>query len=718
MARIRRRDALAIALIALLSGLLFASPAVDPLRGLTIDALTALRWHVYGPRLDPAEAPTVVVAIDEETYQAPPFKGSPTITWTREIGHVLNALVDADVAAVGFDVVFPTSIEQSEMPFGDAVVGARMRGFDRDFLRSLHAAAKLDKIVLGEMQLRDQPIRPSAGQRFAVGQQRNIRALNAYTDPDGVVRRLPTSFATEGQPVPSMAVELAARALGSEPQFLPDGSLSLAGHRFPAAIPETITLNFDGGSRDILTYSLADLRACAEKGDQEFFRRHFEGKVVVLGTLLDIEDRKATSKRFTTGLERAWAPRCALPMQTATGQIRRDTMSGVYIHATGINNLIRQDALRELPPALVALIAIAIAAAAAVAARLLAPAAAALALLVLLGIYLGGAVVVFQHTLVLPLVEPFLAGLAALAATVGYRFVIADKEERLLRRSFAMYLAPQVIDKMVESDSPPTLGGEIRDVTVLFTDIAGFSSIAEKITPQALVALMNDYLSAMTDIIEAAGGYVDKYVGDSIVAVFGAPLDDADHARHAVGAALACRDRLLEMNNSDEFFQGHRLGHRIGINSGEALLGNIGSRRRFNYTMMGDAVNLASRLEGANRYFGTSILVSEATVTLTGDHFAWREIDAIRVKGIVHPVRVYHPLAETGQESAAQRADSAVYAQGLAAWRAADFAAAAACFERIADHDEAAALFAQRAREMAAQPPPADWEPVYTLEGK
>jgi len=146
----------------------------------------------------------------------------------------------------------------------------------------------------------------------------------------------------------------------------------------------------------------------------------------------------------------------------------------------------------------------------------------------------------------------------------GYRFVVVDREHRFLRRSFALYLAPEVIEKMLLSNKLPVLGGEMRNVTIFFSDIAGFSSIAGKMTPTALVALMNRYLSAMTDIIEENDGYVDKYIGDSIVAVFGAPVDDPDHARKAVRAALRCRACLEELNRKADQFQGHALGIASG----------------------------------------------------------------------------------------------------------------------------------------------------------
>jgi class 3 adenylate cyclase len=258
----------------------------------------------------------------------------------------------------------------------------------------------------------------------------------------------------------------------------------------------------------------------------------------------------------------------------------------------------------------------------------------------------------------------------------------------------------------------------MRNVTVFFSDLVGFSSISETLTPESLVEMMNEYLSEMTDIIEQCGGYVDKYIGDSIVAVFGAPAYDEDHAIHAVRAALLCRDRLEQLNETSAAFCGHKLGHRIGLNSGEALVGNIGSRRRFNYTVMSDAVNLASRLEGANKYFATSIMASEMTVHQTDAAFDWRELDSIRVQGRVQPVRIYQPLAEAGKTPERQAEITAIYEQGLARWRARDFHGAAASFQQIAATDATAALFLERAKAFELQPPPNDWQPVHPLGGK
>jgi len=716
MGRVIRRDAVAIILVALICGIVSALPSFKLIHGWSIDALTALRWEAFGTRRDSASAAVVVIALDEETSETPPFKGSPTITWTTEIGRVLNAVIDGGAKVVGFDIVFPRSIELSEIPFGDDLLGARMRGFDRAFLRSLAKGSATGKVVLGEVLGGDGP---SRGQRIAVGQQKNIRALNTYLDPDEVTRRVPLTFPGGEKPVPSMALELASRALNTEPTLAEDGSVMLADYRIPGAVPNTLTLNFGGGGNDVPTFSFADLRACVERNNTDFFHREFADKVVIFGTLLNSEDRKLTSKRFATGLEGSRAPRCALPAAPPpAGQFKRSSIAGVYVHATAVDNLISRDAVVELGPLPVTIIAIAFAGLASLAARMLTPGAAAVVYVAMASIWTVCATLAFTRSLALPLGEPFLAGLASMAAIVAYRLVVTDRGERLLRSSFALYLAPQVIDKMLASKKLPVLGGETRDVTVFFSDLEGFSSISENMTPAELVAFMNEYLSAMTDIIESKGGYVDKYIGDSIVAVFGAPADDSDHAGNAAHAALGCRAGLDELNQNSAAFKGYKVAHRMGLNSGAALVGNIGSKRRFNYSVMSDAVNVASRLEGANKYYGTTIAASEMTVALTGSTFAWRELDAIRVKGRATPVKIYELLAEAGQETPQQAAAAATYARGLAHWRAREFDAAAKCFERVADVDKPSALFLSRAKAFASDPPGPDWEPVSTLDAK
>ncbi|MCS3898940.1 adenylate cyclase [Bradyrhizobium japonicum USDA 38] len=716
MRRIGGRDIVAAILIALVAGAVFTSPPLQTLQGLSLDILTALRGKIAPDGRDPAASPVVVVAIDGETYDTPPFRGSPTQTWTREIGRVLTGIADGGAKVIGFDVIFPSSIEQSEISFGETPIGARMKGFDRDYLIALRKLSDNGKLVLGEILSNDHPDVPYPAQRLAV--RNNVRALNVHTDTDDVIRRMPLSFSVGDKRVPAMAVELAAHALGAAPQTTPSGATILSGYAIPGAVANTLTLNYRGMGRDVPTYSFADLRACLEKGDSDFFRRAFDGKVVLLGTILNFEDRKLTSMRLSGGYDGTPAARCALPAPTSTAQKARSDVAGVFVHATVVRNLIEHDAVSELGFPLRTILTIVFAAIIAFAACMLAPGGAMIVWFGLTAIYTTMAVGAFAQALALPLTEPALASLAALAMMIGYRFVLADRDERFLRKSFAFYLAPEVINTMVASGKMPALGGEARNVTMFFSDLSGFSSIAETMTPGELVTLMNEYLSAMTDIIEGHGGYVDKYIGDSIVAMFGAPADDPAHARNAVHAALKCHEKLAELNASNPAFAGHGLSHRIGLNSGEAVVGNIGSRRRFNYTVMSDTVNVASRLEGANKYYGTAVMASETTMAQTGDTFAWRELDAIRVLGRGEAIKVFEPLADKGAESTKQTKVATAYAEGLARWRAREFAKAAEAFDGVAKIDPASALFAKRAKALAANPPSPEWTPVNTLEGK
>src|SRR5262245_52287000 len=246
----RLRDPLAVLAIAVVASALVLAPPLDRFRDLSIDILTWLRWRANIGTPHPTGSPTVVVALDEETYRTPPFAGTPAITWTPEIAQVLTAIIAGGAKVVGFDIVFPTSIEQSEIAFDDGKLGARLRGFDRDFLRALALGAQEGKVVLGEAQHRDFPIMPSPGQRIAVGQSANIRSLNVYNDPDDVVRRVPLSVVIDGERQPSMAVELAGRALGAPPA-------TISGSRVPSQIPNTMTLNFDSDADSIPPYSLA-----------------------------------------------------------------------------------------------------------------------------------------------------------------------------------------------------------------------------------------------------------------------------------------------------------------------------------------------------------------------------------------------------------------------------------------------------------------------------
>jgi adenylate cyclase len=219
----------------------------------------------------------------------------------------------------------------------------------------------------------------------------------------------------------------------------------------------------------------------------------------------------------------------------------------------------------------------------------------------------------------------------------------------------------------------------------------------------------------MTGIVKEHGGFVDKYVGDAIIAVFGAPQDDPDHALHAVQSALACDKRLQELQGSFGLPDNIEVATRIGINTGEMLVGNIGSSNRLNYTIMGDAVNLAARLEGVNKVYGTTVMASDTTVGQCGDKIQFRELDMVRVKGRETPVTIYEPLHREEIEPSKLYA----FAEALQHWRDSDFSGARERFAALSEQgDNAAARFVQRAEHMLSNPPPSNWDKVNTLDSK
>jgi class 3 adenylate cyclase/CHASE2 domain-containing sensor protein len=583
----------------------------------------------------------------------------------------------------------------------------------------LARAAEDGKLVLGQLQGQGRPISPSTAQRVAVDHQRNIRPLNVYTDSDGVIRRVPLTMDIEGRQIPSMAVELAARMLGSAVQTTLEGNIMLDSYRVPARIPNTLTLNFEGGANDIPTYSFIDLYKCMEKGDAGYFRRAFEGRAVLIGVVLNQEDRSLTSKRFATGIEGSRAERCVMQRSSAASEFIRNSIPSVYIHATAVNNLMRHEGLQEFNRAYEWAFNFSTAALSSAIGFGWSPLIAAVLVLSSLIAWMGIGILAFAHTIVLPVIPQVAVAGLALFATIAYRFVVTDKERRLLRRSFAFYLAPPLIEKMMASNKLPHLGGETRVLTLYRSDLVGFTALSERLTPGEHVALMNQYLAAMTEIIEKYGGFVDKYIGDAIDGVFGAPLDDADHALHAVKAALASQSKLSEMNKAGlSTFRGYKPTQRIGLHTGTALVGNIGSPKRFNYTVVGDAANLASRLEGANKFYATSIIASEATAELVGSSIIWRELDTVRVLGRTAPVTIVEPLAEAGLQTDIQVAFASAFAEGLKRWRSHDFGGAYEAFARFADQDPPSSAFLKRAEILMRQPPDAAWCPVNVLDNK
>ncbi|EDP74759.1 adenylate cyclase [Hydrogenivirga sp. 128-5-R1-1] len=315
----------------------------------------------------------------------------------------------------------------------------------------------------------------------------------------------------------------------------------------------------------------------------------------------------------------------------------------------------------------------------------------------------------------LNLFYPFLAFFLSLSSQEGLKIVTAEKNIRELRRAFSSYVSPQLLEIITRNPDRLKLGGERREITVLFSDIRGFTSLSEKMRPEELVNLLNEFLTPMTEIILSQGGTLDKYIGDAIMAIFNAPIDVDRHADRACNSALEMVKTLDGINHIFKENFGVTLDIGIGINTGEAVVGNMGSRQRFDYTAIGDTVNLASRLEGLNKVYGTRIIISESTQNSLSEDFLTRTLDVVVVKGRREAVRIYELMEDTEENREKKKS----FERALEEYFAGNFESAMLLFEEVSIRfgDEASAVFMKRCREMMENPPE-DWKGIYIAREK
>ncbi|TSC75157.1 MAG: adenylate cyclase [Parcubacteria group bacterium Gr01-1014_44] len=258
----------------------------------------------------------------------------------------------------------------------------------------------------------------------------------------------------------------------------------------------------------------------------------------------------------------------------------------------------------------------------------------------------------FDRRFILDLFYPNLAIIISAVMAVAWQYVATSKDKKFIQESFGRYLAPEIIEELMNDPTRLKLGGQRKTVSILFSDIRGFTSLSEKLEPEKLTHILTRYLSVMSEVIMETRGIIDKYIGDAIMAFWGAPLSDSAHAAHALQAALKMSAALKDLNKEFERDGLPQLAIGIGINSGEVIVGNMGSEKRFDYTVIGDAVNLASRLEGLNKTYGTEIIISEATKNLLNPQAIqemgvdFKKLDMVQVKGKEEAVVIYTPVAD------------------------------------------------------------------------
>ena len=666
-------------------------PTLDYIAELGIDFLLPVAKWLQQSEPEAVDKDIALVVIDELTHTRPPFSEIPEVAWTPYIAQVLDIVSASGAAIVGFDIVFPKTLATPDL----------VPGFDRPFLRSIFELGREGRLVLGEVRLSDQLIAPYEGQILAVGGAHNVSPLHFKPDIDGVIRHYPGRFRLEnGESVPSFANELVRRT--------------------NRTIKEEDALIDFMPAATIPVYRIADIYDCGDTTPEQM-EALFGGRIVVFGTWLDVEDRHMAANRFSPPNQPSIINlACTNQSTVPTLQIHRQSVPGVFLHALAVQTILSGGAPKPLSSTLNIIIVIA-----------------GLALLALgflelkplngLGLLFGSVfatVIVSVLALLNGLVLPYLLwlGLALSSYLIlySYRVFFEDQQKRWIRHAFRHYLSPHLVDQLAENPELLKLGGERRQVAILFLDLAGFTSLSEAMSdePEALVRLLNDYLTKFSDLIEAEGGYVDKYVGDAIMAVWGAPINCERLELAAASAAVKCNAALKKWKVDGRASSPAIAQLRIGIHAGDAVAGNVGSEERFNYTVIGDSVNLAARLESANKNYGTAILASEDLVKGIDDSLVARMIDKVIVAGRSQAVRIYEIVGFRDGLSAEIFERLGLFENALNLYLSREFETALREFDKIAHDDPVARVYSERAKAFAASPRDSDWDGTVILTTK
>ncbi len=543
----------------------------------------------------------------------------------------------------------------------------------------------------------------------AVGVNANIPILsnaakfqgffNMIPDIDGTVRWHPMIVTLHGKDdyYPSLSLIAASVYLGND-IILKIGEtgevslLAIGNRRIPVSESGRLLINYYGPPHTFKTYSFVDVLK------KKIPASAFKNKVVLVGaTAIGIYDLRNTP----FGSE----------------------FPGVEIHANVVSNILSGNYLKR--PAWMVFVDLAIILVLGVIMGIiLTPLSAIWNLIVALGAFVGynfWAQWLFEkkHLWVSSL-YPDMTILFVFIGVVVYKYLTEEKSKKEIKSAFQQYVSHHIVNEILKDPSKLKLGGERRVVTVMFSDIRGFTSISEALSPTELVTLLNSYLTPMTDIVLKHNGTLDKFIGDAIMAFFGAPLELRDHPRRACVTALEMVYKLKELNKEWLSRGWPEIKIGIGINTGEVAVGNMGSQSRFDYTVMGDNVNLASRLEGTNKVYGTTIIISEFThKEIDSDEIFCRELDYVKVKGKKKPVRIFEVIDFTKEVDDNFRKVKELFEEGLALYRGGYFERALEKFKEVLNYkeDRPSKVFIDRCKELINNPP-SDWDGVYVMKSK
>lgn len=529
--------------------------------------------------------------------------------------------------------------------------------------------------------------------------------FNPDPDEDGISRRVPMVMNLDGNSYEALSIAVArvaldasalqagfAEGLGVGARYAGLEWLQLGDYRIPVDARVSALIPYRGLQGSFRYVSATDV--LNGKADREVLK----DRIVLVGTTAPgLMDLRAT------------------PVQ--------NVYPGVEIHANMIAGILDQN-IKQRPAYTVGAEFVLLLLTGLLLALLLpalAPLWATISAAVVLAAYVAFNLVAWQAAnLVLPLASGLLLISVIYVLNMTYGFFVESRGKRQLAGLFGQYVPPELVDEMAKNPEAISLEGESREMTVLFSDVRGFTSISEGLDPKQLTQLMNEFLTPMTHVIHDNRGTIDKYMGDAIMAFWGAPLPDPQHASHAVKAGMQMLARLNELQAQFRQRGWPPIHIGIGLNTGVMTVGNMGSEFRMAYTVMGDAVNLGSRLEGLTKNYGVQMIVSEFTKASVPE-YVYRELDIVRVKGKDKPVVIYEPVCATGEEDKALQDELKLYRETLKLYRAQNWDLAEMQFINLQQMYPQRALYAmymERIAHYRQNPPDADWDGVFTFQTK
>ncbi|MCK9361447.1 adenylate/guanylate cyclase domain-containing protein [Patescibacteria group bacterium] len=617
----------------------------------------------------PADPKTIIVAIDDASLGR-----IGRWPWPRTVhADLVDRLSSYGVKAIGYDVNFP---EPSDA------------GADTKLAAAVRRSGKVVMPIELDFTIENGRLAFQAGKiTQPIAEIQSAAAASGFTntplDEDGISRRVPVSVRDSGGSVVNSLSYEVARLAGRAPDL----------SQVPTDKYGRFIINFPGApGRNFRTVAASDV--LQDRVDSSIFK---DATVFIGATARNLQDYK----------------------NVATS--RGEPMAGVEIHASIHDTLISGRWIRNVNAGLQAGLLLLVGVLLGLLVPRLRPRYSILGTLILWVGWLVAAFALFDRGYVLDIVWPTLVIFFAYAALLLERWLDVESQRRQLRSAFSRYVSGSVVESIMQNPEKLKLGGERRRMSVLFSDLRGFTTLSEGLSPEKLVEVLNTYLDEMTNIVFDEGGVLDKYIGDAVMAFWNAPFDQPDHAARSVRCAVRMRDRLKAMNAEGVFPKGIELKVGVGVNTGEMVVGNIGAETRYDYTVIGDSVNLASRTESLCKEYGVGIIVTQNTAVDLADAFHMRLLDQVAVKGKKEPIRLFEVLGLKGKVAEDELAFARRYEEALNQYFTRHFdEALQACDKLLTERPEAVSVIhlKERCEIYRQSPPPEGWDGTWVMTKK